>query len=152
MTQALGLGEGLAPEFAASELGSGDILLLCSDGLWEAMSADELAAIERVFLSDSSFPPRAMVLVDREQRARTFVMTRGDPLQRGAPVEPRFLTLLEHLKPGGFQQGSGRLELAEAIVHPDNPLTPRVLVNRVWAWHFGRPLVETIDDFGKRKS
>jgi hypothetical protein len=59
---------------------------------------------------------------------------------------------LEHLsrnrKP--FTKGSGRLELAEAIVASDNPLTSRVLVNRVWAHHFGKGLVLTTSDFGLR--
>jgi len=47
-------------------------------------------------------------------------------------------------------QGSGRRELAEAITHRDNPLTARVLVNRIWLRHFGAPLVGTPSDFGVR--
>src|SRR5262249_4452233 len=43
-------------------------------------------------------------------------------------------------------------DLARAIAAPDNPLTARVLVNRVWGWHFGEPLVSTPDDFGVRSS
>lgn len=49
-----------------------------------------------------------------------------------------------------FQQGSGRLELAKAIIDPGNPLTARVIVNRVWAHHFGTGLVSTPGDFGLR--
>ena len=49
-----------------------------------------------------------------------------------------------------FTDGSGRLELAKAIASPDNPLTARVMVNRVWAGHFGHGLVRTPSDFGVR--
>ena len=49
-----------------------------------------------------------------------------------------------------FADGSGRLELARAIADPNNPLTARVMVNRVWLHHFGRGLVRTPSDFGLR--
>ena len=49
-----------------------------------------------------------------------------------------------------FQNGSGRLELAQAIASKDNPLTARVMVNRVWLHHFGTGLVRTPSDFGLR--
>src|SRR5262249_26240202 len=49
-----------------------------------------------------------------------------------------------------FKKGSGRLEMAQAIVHKDNPLTARVLVNRLWLHHFGAGLVTTPSDFGLR--
>jgi hypothetical protein len=49
-----------------------------------------------------------------------------------------------------FSKGSGRLELAQAIARPDNPLTARVMVNRVWMHHFGQPLVDSPSDFGLR--
>ena len=51
-----------------------------------------------------------------------------------------------------FLRGSGRLELAEAIASPQNPLTARVIVNRVWMHHFGAGLVRTTSDFGIRGS
>jgi hypothetical protein len=51
-----------------------------------------------------------------------------------------------------FGRGSGRLDLARALTAPDNPLTSRVLVNRVWMHHFGEPLVSSPSDFGVRSS
>ncbi|MED6326510.1 MAG: DUF1553 domain-containing protein [Verrucomicrobiota bacterium] len=47
-------------------------------------------------------------------------------------------------------KGSGRLQLADWLTHPDNPLTGRVMVNRIWHYHFGRGLVPTPSDFGVR--
>jgi hypothetical protein len=47
-----------------------------------------------------------------------------------------------------FQHGSGRLDLANRIFSDASPLVARVIVNRVWAWHFGQPLVATLSDFG----
>ena len=49
-----------------------------------------------------------------------------------------------------FHQGSGRLELADRIFSDAAPLAARVIVNRVWAWHFGRGLVNTPSDFGSQ--
>jgi hypothetical protein len=74
--------------------------------------------------------------------------TRGNPNRPGPVVPRRFLTVLspEGAKP--FTQGSGRLELAKAIVTDGAPLAARVIVNRVWAHHFGRGLVDTPSDFG----
>jgi mono/diheme cytochrome c family protein len=75
------------------------------------------------------------------------VLARGNPATPGAKVPRRFLTAL-----GGdrtnFKQGSGRLELARAIAAADNPLTARVMVNRIWQHHFGRGLVATDSNFG----
>jgi hypothetical protein len=47
-----------------------------------------------------------------------------------------------------FRQGSGRLELAEKLFTDGGALAARVIVNRAWGWHFGRPLVDTPSDFG----
>jgi hypothetical protein len=73
---------------------------------------------------------------------------RGNPARHGRPVPRRFLTVLSAGTPQAFRQGSGRLELAEAILNEGAPLAARVIVNRVWKHHFARGLVETASDFG----
>jgi hypothetical protein len=76
------------------------------------------------------------------------VHIRGNPATLGEEAPRRFLAIL-----GGegklFTKGSGRLELAEAIASKDNPLTARVIVNRIWQSHFGKGLVRTPSNFGK---
>ena len=104
-------------------------------------------------LADSmgTAPPRAMTLVDRPRPRDAPIQIRGEASRKGRQVPRQFLRVLSHVDGGEpFVDGSGRLELARAIVHRDNPLTARVIVNRVWGWHFGRGLVETPSDFGVR--
>jgi Protein of unknown function (DUF1553) len=76
------------------------------------------------------------------------VFMRGNPNNPGTAVPRRYLSMFEKHPP--FQKGSGRLELAQAIASRDNPLTARVLVNRVWLHHFGAGLIRTPGDFGLR--
>jgi hypothetical protein len=71
---------------------------------------------------------------------------RGNPMKLGDPVPRHFLAVLSDGEPAPFTQGSGRLELADAIVA--EPITMRVIVNRVWKWHFGTGLVDTTSNFG----
>ena len=76
------------------------------------------------------------------------VLIRGNSSKPG-DVEPRhFLTAVSGREPMRIQSGSGRLELAEQINAPSNPLTARVIVNRIWHHLIGRGIVPTTDDFG----
>jgi hypothetical protein len=79
-----------------------------------------------------------------------YVFIRGDPKTLAPQVPRGFLKILGGEKVPAGEQGSGRLELAQWIADPKNPLTARVIVNRVWQWHFGQGLVATPDDFGTR--
>ena len=95
-------------------------------------------------------PPRAMVLEDIPKPVEPRVFLRGNPQNLGPAVPRQFLAVLAGPDRRPFRDGSGRLELARAIVDPDNPLTARVMVNRIWMHHFGAPLVSTPSDFGVR--
>jgi hypothetical protein len=95
-------------------------------------------------------PPRAMVLADSETPHQPRVFIRGNHARPGKEVSRQFLLVLSSDSRKPFTQGSGRLELAQAIVSPENPLTRRVFANRVWMHHFGEPLVSTPSDFGMR--
>jgi hypothetical protein len=106
--------------------------------------------LEQFLINQRSAPPFAVTLGDRPHSTEARVFRRGDPLQRGEVVPRQFLGILSGPGRVPFGPGSGRRELARAIASPDNPLTARVFVNRVWAQHFGQGLVRTPSDFGLR--
>lgn len=82
-------------------------------------------------------------------RARDLALhKRGDPNVTGEVVPRRFLSVFNDSKPKLFTRGSGRLDLADAILEDAKPLAARVIVNRVWQQHFGRGLVSTPSEFG----
>ncbi len=95
-------------------------------------------------------PARAMVVTDLPERHASRVFLRGNPSRPERPAPQGFLQVLGDGEARRFEHGSGRLELAEAIGDPGNPLTARVFMNRVWMHHFGEPLVASPGDFGAR--
>ena len=100
--------------------------------------------------SDPASPPRATILRDIVKPHDSPLFIRGEAGNKGDIVPRHFLTVIAGPNPPLFRMGSGRLQLAEAIVNPSNPLTARVLVNRVWMHHFGEGFVTTPDDFGNQ--
>jgi hypothetical protein len=109
-----------------------------------------LGAVEQWRATGAGAPPRAMSLEDRPQPYAPRVFVRGNPNNLREAVPRQFLHVLSPDKPQPFVQGSGRLELARTIASRDNPLTARVIVNRLWQHHFGAGLVRTPSDFGFR--
>ena len=91
-------------------------------------------------------PARAIAMTDgTPENERVFI--RGNHKTTGDEVPRRLLEVLGADQPA-IAKGSGRLELARRIVDPKNPLTARVIVNRIWQHHFGEGLVRSPDDFG----
>ncbi|MBI3466344.1 MAG: PSD1 domain-containing protein, partial [Planctomycetes bacterium] len=111
-----------------------------------------LVEIDRLAVKSPYAPPRAMVLYDSPTLDGPRILIRGNPGQPGQAVPRQFLAILSPGERTAFAHGSGRLDLAKAIASSDNPLTSRVIVNRVWMHHFGEPLVSTPSDFGARSS
>jgi hypothetical protein len=95
---------------------------------------------------------RAHVLVDAPRPADAPILVRGQAEAPGQVVPRRFLEVLSGRDRPRFRDGSGRLELANAIASPANPLTARVIVNRVWQHHFGDGFVSTPDDLGNQSA
>lgn len=106
--------------------------------------------IEELTASHPGAPARAMVMNDGGM-FNPYVFLRGSQDRHGPRVERRFLQVLSQVDGGKpFKQGSGRLELAQAIASKNNPLTARVYVNRVWQQHFGTGFLRDASDFGTR--
>ena len=108
----------------------------------------KFADINALDITHPGGPGTAMVVTDVEKPRDSYVYIRGDRNKRG-PVAPRqFLEVLAGPDRLPFYEGSGRRELALAIASRTNPLTARVLVNRLWMHHFGVGIVTSPDDFG----
>jgi hypothetical protein len=108
--------------------------------------------IEALRANSPAAPPRGMVLTDSPTPVEPVVFIRGNPGRPGKQVPRRFLHALQSDDAARFKKGSGRLELAQAIASRRNPLTARVIVNRVWMHHFGAGIVRSPSDFGVRGS
>ena len=105
----------------------------------------ELAAAKKVLPERYPF---LHVLTDTKEPRDMPLHRRGDPYSLGEMVPRHFLSVLGKPEPAALITGSGRLDLANQIASPDNPLTARVIVNRIWHHHFGAGLVRTLSNFG----
>ncbi|HEU4752375.1 MAG TPA: DUF1549 and DUF1553 domain-containing protein, partial [Armatimonadota bacterium] len=116
---------------------------------------DAVAAELRTVEARRPVPPvMAMGLVEEGgELPRTYLLERGELANRGAEVSPGFPGILARsgpaIVPAGASSGR-RAALAKWIASAENPLTARVLVNRVWQGHFGRGIVPSPSDFGVR--
>ena len=108
-------------------------------------TVDRYRSVERRL----SVPRVVPGMVDLEPGRDTPVFRSGDPRDPGEIVPRGFLSLLEDLAPESRPRGSGRVELADMIADPRNPLTARVMVNRIWHYLFGRGIVPTVDNLGR---
>ncbi len=106
--------------------------------------------VAELMVTSPGSPPHGMVLVDNDNPMEPVVFERGNPDRHGPRVPRRMPRIIAGNESPAFKQGSGRLELARSIASPDNPLTARVFVNRVWLQLFGNGLVNTPSDFGVR--
>ena len=99
---------------------------------------------------EGQIPPPKLInaMADLDPGFDAPLRVRGDPFQLGDPVPRRFLEVLEGSDTAWDVVGSGRRQLADVVASADNPLTARVMVNRIWHHLFGRGLVRTTDDFG----
>ncbi len=104
---------------------------------------------EKLSKLDSEFPAltQAPVMIEDPTQPPAYIAVKGDFREKGIPVEPG---ALEVLPPIRVDPSNPRLSLARWLVAPENPLTSRVTVNRIWQELFGRGLVRTSEDFGKQ--
>ncbi|MBI3880350.1 MAG: PSD1 domain-containing protein [Verrucomicrobia bacterium] len=124
-----------------------ELIALVPNGLQGRIrgKADSLSVLET---THPGAPARATILVDKPTATDSPVFLRGETANRGDTVPRRFLEILSGPNRQPFRAGSGRLELAQSIADPKNPLTARVMVNRLWLHHFGEGIIPTPDDFG----
>ena len=99
---------------------------------------------------EKSVPPSVFGTIIRDDNPRDIrIHLRGSHQNLGQKTPRRFLQVLAGRRDSPIPQGSGRRELADWLVHPENPLAARVMVNRIWKHHFGRGIVPTTDNVGR---
>lgn len=111
----------------------------------ESIEQTELAEL---LLFNKGAPARAIAITEKDKPTNPFIFVRGDPGSRGDRVPRRFLKILDPEQKPFSNDNSGRLDVADKIADPKNPMTARVYVNRVWGLLMGDYLVDTPSDFG----
>ncbi len=124
--------------------------LLVNDAFTKAEAAGKGGRGRRMASPDIA---DVMVWKELEKPRETFISLRGDFLRPDKDVGPLVADVLDAVPPklSGAEKRD-RLDLAKWLVNSENPLTPRVQMNRVWMHYFGRGLVETEEDFGTQGS
>ena len=108
---------------------------------------DRLAELESVPSPYSYF---VMGVSEEDQPVNCHVLDRGELENKGAEVPRGVLRMLKRDDTAAIPpRQSGRLQMARWIANPDNPMTARVIVNRVWAHLMRRGIVDTVDNFGR---
>jgi hypothetical protein len=107
-------------------------------------------AMNELRMTHPGSPGCAMVVADSAKPRDSYIYLRGERAKRGPVVPRQFLEVLSGADRKPFTEGSGRLELAQAILAPTDPLPARVEVNRIWMYHFGEGFVSTPDDLGNQ--
>jgi hypothetical protein len=92
----------------------------------------------------------AYAVCEAPRPGNTKVQIKGDPAKLGREVPRRFIEVLGGQPLSSDARGSGRRQLALWIADPANPLTARVMANRIWQYHFGKGIVQTPSDFGRQ--
>lgn len=124
----------------------------CHEHKYDPIPQEDYYSLYGIFAS--SHEPKdhqgAMPLFENDKQYNPYVFLRGSSGNRGPTVPRQFLEVVAGPDRKPFEKGSGRLELAHSIASPDNPLTARVIVNRIWRQHFHSSMVTTPSDFGLR--
>ena len=149
------------PEQQALVTDSEAALKISDDEIRAALTPADAAKLQQIekrlvaMFANYAPPPMAPGIIDVSREApRTFIAVRGNPDLPGEEVRPGFLSVLgggEIPDPPLHAKTTGRRKaLAEWLANADNPLFARVMMNRVWQYHFGQGLVKTPSDFGVR--
>ncbi len=134
-------------ENRAFPLTEASLLMIADDG-WKSRHAQLSDVVKQRTSEMPPEPARSIALQDNNPRD-IQLQIRGNPHKRGPVVERHFLKILSPAERDHWSEGSGRKQLAEAIAASDNPLTARVMANRVWQQHFGVGIVTTPSNFGE---
>lgn len=123
----------------------------CHDHKYDPISQADYYSMAGVFLNteEPGGEPWPHRLADSKEERAAHILIRGNARSVGEKVDRRFVRFLAPQEPA-FQNGSGRRELAACITSPDNPLTARVMANRIWLQLTGSSLVESPSDLGLR--